>query len=51
MASNATITPTKVSNDTTDSSMLPNNQNPQTDNTPTKEIRDKIKAIFVFILI
>ena len=45
MASNATITPTKVSNDTTDSSMLPNNQNPQTDNTPTKEIRDKFMEV------
>jgi len=31
--------------------MLPNIQSPQTDNTPTKEIRDIIKLIFVFILI
>jgi hypothetical protein len=51
MASNATITPTKVSNDTTDSFMLPNIHSPQIDNTPTKEISDKIKIIFVFILI
>lgn len=43
------MTPIKVSNETTESSMLPNNQSPQTDKTPTNEISDRIKVILVFI--
>ena len=49
IANRATMTPIKVSNETTDSFIVPNTHNPHIDNTPTKEISDKIKIIFVFI--